>query len=254
MTTTLIGSTGFVGTTLLRQSNFDNCYHSADIGEIDGRHFDCVFCAAAPAKKWYANLHPEEDRACIDALIGHLRTVSAERFVLISTVDVFKSPVNVDENTDIDIEELQPYGYNRRRLELFVNEHFKNRLIVRLPGLVGTGLKKNIIYDFKHQNELSKIESDNVFQFYPMKNLYKDINIALDNGLSLIHLTAAPVSVNEVAKSAFNLNFENHPGKGLVSYDFKTVYGSLWGRNADYQYDKNESLQAIKEYAAEELR
>ena len=81
MTTALIGSTGFVGTTLLRQSNFDNCYHSADIGEIDGRHFDCVFCAAAPAKKWYANLHPEEDRACIDALIGHLRTVSAERFV-----------------------------------------------------------------------------------------------------------------------------------------------------------------------------
>lgn len=251
MATALIGSTGFVGSTLLSQRNFDHCYHSTDIEKIDGRNFDLVICAAAPAKKWYANLHPEEDQATVDSLIGHLRTISAEKFILISTVDVFKSPINVDENSEINLNELQPYGYNRRRLELFVQEHFKSHLIVRLPGLVGTGLKKNIIYDFKYHNEIEKIETDNVFQFYPMKNLLKDITIADENGLKLIHLTAEPVMVKEVAMHAFDMDFENHIGKPLVSYNFKSIHGSLYGKTLDYQYDKAESLKAIKEYAEE---
>ena len=251
MTSALIGSTGFVGTTLLSQRSFDYCYHSTDIDEIDNKEFDLVICAAAPAKKWYANLHPDEDKDCIDSLIGHLKTISAKKFILISTVDVFKSPVNVDENTSITLDELQPYGYNRRRLELFVEENFQSHLIVRLPGLVGTGLKKNIIYDFKNHNEIEKIESDNVFQFYPMKNLLKDITTADNHGLKLVHLTAAPVSVKEVAKSAFNFDFDNHLGKPLVSYDFKTIHGALFGTTPDYQYDKAESLKAIKEYAEE---
>lgn len=90
-----IGSTGFVGSTLLSQRTFDCCYHSTDIAEIDYKEFDLVICAAAPAKKWYANLHPEVDKACIDSLIDHLKTVKAKKFILISTVDVFKSPVRI---------------------------------------------------------------------------------------------------------------------------------------------------------------
>ena len=134
MTSALIGSTGFVGTTLLSQRAFEHCFHSTDIANIDNKEFDLVICAAAPAKKWYANLHPDEDRACIDSLIDHIKTISAKKFVLISTVDVFKSPINVDENTPIILDELQPYGYNRRRLELFVQDNFQSHLIVRLPG------------------------------------------------------------------------------------------------------------------------
>lgn len=251
MKSALIGSTGFVGSTLLSQREFDFCYHSTDIADIDNKEFDLVICAAAPAKKWYANLHTNDDRACIDSLIDHLKTVRAKKFILISTVDVFKSPVNVDENSTIILDDLNPYGYNRRRLELFVEKYFSSNLIVRLPGLVGSGLKKNIIYDFKNHNEIEKIESDNVFQFYPMKNLLKDINKADELGLDLVHLTACPVSVKEVAKFAFDLDFNNHTGKPLISYDFKTVYGTLFGKIRDYQYDKEESLKAIKEYADE---
>ena len=203
MNTALIGSTGFVGNTLLSQKEFNYCYHSTNIQEIDGKEFDCVFCAAAPAKKWYANSHPNEDKKSIDSLIFHLKKIKTKFFILISTVDVFKNPINVNEKSPINLEELLPYGYNRRILEIFIANNFKKHLIVRLPGLVGKGLKKNIIYDFKNNNEIEKIESDNIFQFYPMKNLSKDIEIAIRNNISLIHLTAAPVSVNEVALYAF---------------------------------------------------
>ena len=249
MTSALIGSTGFVGTTLLRQRTFDDCYHSTDIQNIDGKEYDLVVCAAAPAKKWYANLHPEEDRNCIDGLISHLSNVKTKLFVLISTVDVFKNPVGVDENTEIKLDELQAYGLNRRRLELFVEKHFSKYLIVRLPGLVGTGLRKNVIYDFKHDNDIEKIETRNVFQFYPMKNLWQDVENALDKDLKFVHLTAAPVSVKELAKEAFSIDFENNLEKPLVSYDFGTVFGDFWHKSGRYQYSKEESLQAIKEYA-----
>ena len=84
--------------------------------------------------------------------------------VLISTVDVFKNPYLADENTPVEMEGLSAYGLNRRRLELFVQEHFANVLIVRLPGLVGRWLKKNILFDFHNNNQVEKIDSRGVFQ------------------------------------------------------------------------------------------
>ena len=73
-----------------------------------------------------------------------------KKLVLISTIDVFTSPKGVDERSEIDTGNLQPYGYNRYQLELWVREHYPDALIVRLPGLFGKNIKKNFIYDFIH--------------------------------------------------------------------------------------------------------
>src|SRR5436190_17375580 len=67
----LIGASGFVGTTLQRQTHFDALYRSTNIGQIDGLSFDVVVCAGAPAQKWLANRDPSGDRAKIDDLISH---------------------------------------------------------------------------------------------------------------------------------------------------------------------------------------
>lgn len=70
--------------------------------------------------------------------------------MLISTIDVYKNPVDVDEDTVIDTDGLQAYGLNRYYLEQWVEEGFPDHLIIRLPGLYGKNLKKNFIYDFIH--------------------------------------------------------------------------------------------------------
>lgn len=256
MKTALIGCTGFVGSTLRRSTSFDDGFHSTDINRIDGNSYDLIVSAAAPAKKWLANQKPVEDAAAIDGLIQHLRTVKANAFVLVSTVDVFQSPVRVDEQSEISLEGLQPYGYNRRRLEIFVREHFELSLIVRLPGLVGPGLRKNIIYDFLNHNNLDRIDSRHVFQFYPMVNLWTDIQKALKSGLNLVHLTAEPVSVAEVARVGFGQNFTQIiDGMTPVRYDFRTLYANLWGREGGaYQYSREDSLRAICDYAETEKR
>jgi nucleoside-diphosphate-sugar epimerase len=244
----LIGYSGFVGSTLMKQVQFDELYRSTNIGDIEGRSFDLVVCAGAPAQKWVANANPEEDERNINHLIGHLERIKTRLFILISTVDVFKVPINVTEETVVDEAGLSPYGLNRRKLEKFVRHHFEKHLVVRLPGLVGPGLRKNVVFDMKFNNNIEKIESRGIYQFYPMVNLWKDVERSLELGVNLVHLTAEPIIVSEVAKDVFGLSFKNEIGVP-ARYDFKTIYGPQFSGSHGYQYSKKETLLALRCYA-----
>lgn len=254
MKTALIGYSGFVGSTLLRQTHFDDLYRSTNIEEIRHREYDLVVCAGVPAQKWIANREPRKDLENIERLVEHLKTVHAGCFVLASTVDVFGSPVCVDENTPVDERGLHPYGLHRRHLEKFVEAQFPQHLILRLAGLVGPGLRKNIIYDFHNDNDLHVVESRNVYQFYPMVNLWYDILAALRAGLSLVHLTAEPISVSTVAQEGFGRDFSNELDRPLVRYDMQTCHAAVFGGSGRYQYRSRETLQAIRAYTQSELR
>lgn len=252
MENALIGFSGFVGSTLLKQAHFSALFRSTNIYEIKNREFDSVVCAGAPAQKWIANRDPANDRKKIESLINHLRTIKCKKFVLISTVDVFKEPIGVDESTLVDESGLHGYGLHRRLLEKFVEQHFPDYLIVRLPGLVGPGLRKNVIFDFLNNNNLHAIESRSVFQFYPMINLWYDIQTALEAGLSLVHLTAEPISVADVSLQGFGRPFiqtlENPPAR----YDMQTRHAQIFGSHGQYQYSARETIQSIRTYAQSE--
>ncbi|WP_283151022.1 pyridine nucleotide transhydrogenase [Silvimonas soli] len=252
MTNALIGFSGFVGSTLLRQAHFDALYRSTNIQDIAGEAFDVVVCAGAPAQKWIANRDPEADRQKIESLISHLKTIKCETFVLISTVDVFLQPLGVDEDTAVQETGLHAYGLHRRQLEKFVQEHFPKHLIVRLPGLVGPGLRKNVIYDFLNNNNLVSIESRGVFQFYPMVNLWFDIQVALQAGLTLVHLTAEPISVADVSLLGFGKLFGHQLSGTPARYDMQTLHAAIFGKGGRHQYSASETLLAIRAYAQSE--
>ena len=254
MNDALIGCSGFVGSTLLRQRSFRHLYRSANIADVRNGRFDLVICAAAPAQKWLANREPEHDAANISRLIEHLDTTVCDRFVLISTVDVFEQPSGVDEHTSPGGERLHAYGANRLRLERFVERRFPEGMIVRLPGLVGPGLRKNVIYDFLNGNNLEAIDSRGVFQFYPMVNLWKDIEVALQAGVGLLHLTAAPISVAEIAREGFGRDFVRETSSAPAQYDVRSRHTSLFGAEGRYQYSRRESLLAVRAYAQSEPR
>jgi nucleoside-diphosphate-sugar epimerase len=248
MNNALIGFSGFVGSTLMKQALFNSLYRSTNITDILGKTFDTVVCSGAPAQKWIANKEPEQDKKNISGLIANLESVSAKKFILISTVDVFKNPIDVNESTPIDLSNLHPYGENRYMLEKFVSENFSDYLIVRLPGLVGPGLRKNIIFDFQNDNNVAQVDSRSVFQFYPMVNLWLDIQNAINNNIKLIHLTSEPISVAEVANLGFGIEFNNHVSTSPAYYDFKSIHSEA----KDYQYSKREIVQAIRSYAQSE--
>lgn len=252
MENALIGYSGFVGATLLKQTSFEKLYRSTNINEIKGKSFDTVVCAGAPAQKWIANREPEEDRNKIVGLMKNLSAISCKTFILISTVDVFNVVDDVNEDSSIDESSLHPYGLHRRMLEKFVAKTFPNHLIVRLPGLVGPGLRKNIIYDLLNSNNVSVIDSRALFQFYPMVNLWYDIQIALTAGLKLVHLTAAPIAVAEVSIKGFGKKFDNALGGEPVIYNMQTRYAQLYGASDSYQYNIQNTLMAIRAYVQSE--
>lgn len=250
----LLGFSGFVGSTLRKQREFQRAVRSVDVNSIVGGSFGLAVCAAAPAQKWIANKAPDDDRRNIESLIGKIDSIACKRFVLISTVDVFANPIGVDESTEINEAELHAYGLHRRMLEKFVEKRFTNGLIVRLSGLVGPGLRKNVIFDFLNDNNLHAIDSRQVFQFYPMVNLWYDIETALNAGLKLVHLTAEPISVADVASKGFNREFTQALARPPARYDMRSVHSELFGGKGGYQYSIRESIQAIRAYAQSEPR
>ncbi len=249
----LIGFSGFVGSTLMAQKAFEKHYRSSNISEIEGQKFDLVVCAGAPAQKWMANKNPKEDWKNIENLICHLGKIKCDRFILISTVDVFHNPVEVDETTAIQEEGLHSYGLHRWRLEKFVKKQFSRHLIIRLPGLVGPGLRKNVLFDFLNNNNLNLVDSRSVFQFYPMDKFWDDISHVLESNINLIHFTAEPISVSEIAEKGFEIMFNQElSNKAFARYDMQTIHAALFGSETRYQYSFDDSILAIKAYADSE--
>jgi len=249
----LIGYTGFVGTNLLRQRSFDACFNSSNIDQMAGRSFDLVVCCGARAEKWKANADPEADLDNIEKLTRALANVNATKLVLISTVDVFLNPASVDEDSPTPMTGLHAYGRNRRRLEQIVAGRFDAH-IIRLAGLYGPGLKKNAIYDLLHDNDVHKIDSRAVFQFYDVTRLWADIEVAMDNELPLVHLPPEPVSVSDVARAAFDIEFTNEVASTVARYDIHTKHASLFGGEGQYTQTKIAELAGISAFVTGERR
>jgi nucleoside-diphosphate-sugar epimerase len=248
----LIGHTGFVGGNLQRQGRYSDLYNSRNVGELAGRSFELVVSAGCKAAKWIANQDPAADRAGIQSLMRALERVQAERFVLISTIDVHPRPIGVDEADEPVLAEGQPYGRHRLELEHFVRARFPRALIVRLPGLFGAGLKKNAIYDFLHDNRLDLIHQDGVFQFYDLAGIEADVQRCLAAGLTLVNFATEPVTTREIARTAFGREFANTLPPPAPRYDFWTRHASVWGRQGHYLATRAEVLEGICRFVAAE--
>ena len=248
MAQALIGYTGFVGSNLDRQMAFTHRYNSSNISSIENENFDLLICAGVAAKKWLANAEPEKDKKGIDDLLKHLQSIQCRKLVLISTIDVYPAPLAVDETTVIDVDLCSSYGRNRLLLERTLSNIF-DTTIIRLPGLFGTGLKKNVIYDFLNNHNIDQIHPGGVFQFYCLTHLARDIAIAMERDIRILNITAEPVHVEELAMLCRDARFAN-PGIETVpaSYDVRSVYADLFGGRNGYLYSKQQVLNDLQQY------
>ena len=298
----LVGHTGFVGNNLYRYGSFELGVNSGSVREAYGTKPDLCVYAGLRAEKYLANQQPEKDWQMIEQAKENIRMIKPQKLVLISTIDVFKSPLAVYEDSAIDMDGLQPYGYNRRVLENWVRENYPEALIVRLPGLFGEGIKKNFIYDIINvipfmlsetkmgelssqeaaieeyyeiqdngfwkcrnlnegeknalRNILSRVnfsalqftDSRSEFQFYPLKRLWSDIKIALENKIELLHTATEPISAGEIYKFLYGREFMNETAGVPAKYDYRTRYSGLYRRDGGYIMCKEEVLLEIQNF------
>lgn len=248
MKTALIGYTGFVGGNIAEQHDFDDLYNSKNMSEIEGCDYDLVVSAANKAEMWRINQEPEIDRAEIEEFIGHISKAKIKKLVLISTVGVYKDPNGSDEDTPIETDGLTPYGLNRYHLEQFCRDNF-DTTIVRLPGLFGQGLKKNVIFDLLNDNNVDRIHTDGVYQYYNLANIWNDITTAMENSLPLVNLATQPVATEELIRECFGRTFVNKPADSSPAvWDMHSKYAHEYGGEGSYLYTKEQVLADVKKF------
>jgi nucleoside-diphosphate-sugar epimerase len=253
MNTLIIGHRGFVGGNLANLLPGATGVGRADIGSIAGNSFADIYCAAPQAKKWWANQNPDQDRQEVDDLIAGCRRISCRnKFILFSTVDVYDPPSG---NTELDLPqaEAHPYGANRFYLEKCITEHFGSKAkVIRLPALVGQGLKKNVIYDLIYDNNVEQINANSAFQWFNLAFLGDILKMTdqLENS-RLINVASEPLPTVDLVRACFphhldRLNWQATP----IGYDMRTVLGV--GGNP-YLYSKDEVLEYhLKPFIAEQ--
>jgi len=245
MKSALIGYTGFVGSNILEQHQFDETYNSKNFRAMHEREYGDVVCAGISAVKWLANKNPAEDKQKIQALEDVLSTIKAERFILISTIDVYPGIQGEDESYDCAAVPNNAYGTHRLEFEQFCKQYFSDCYIIRLPGLFGKGLKKNVIFDLLNHNCLDMINPESSFQYYDLSNIWSDIVKVLSSETHLVNLFTEPVTTQAIIDQFFSgETFDNLAGNASpeTHYSLKSQYDGLWGGSDGYIYDQEQVL------------
>lgn len=220
----LVGHTGFVGSNICKSYSFDRVYNSKSIVSAFGTNPELLVYSGVRAEKFMANKDPEKDLEIIQNAILNIKRINPVNMVLISTIDVYKSAIHVNEDTAIDTEDLQPYGRNRYYLENWVQENIKDYLIIRLPGLYGENIKKNFIYDLIHVipsvlnevkytelNSIDNLISEYYFKqdsgFYKCKNLYSEQRTLLKEYFNKVGFSALNFTDSRGCFQFYNLKY-----------------------------------------------
>lgn len=262
----VVGATGFVGSNLVGQLRRAGMPPAAAISSSEWHEvrsmprFGTAIVAAPHARKWWAAIHPEDDRRICEALADELLAVDSKRLVLLSTIDATGLTSGFDEDSARD-EPANPYGMNRLWLERRLQSARAGVSVVRLPGLFGDGLKKNVLFDMLNGREISGVHPDDQYQWYSVDWLLRDIALVLGIGANRVFLTCEPIAVREVvlecmpsmAHSLASASVDLQ--RGPISYGLTSKYASLWPTSTNgFQYDRRAVLGALRPFMTPELR
>jgi dTDP-4-dehydrorhamnose reductase len=244
----LIGSTGFVGSHLRNQYSFEYQVHRPNVSSIRNGDFNLVVCAGLPAEKWKVEKEPESDWQNLKELAGVISTITAKQAVLISSIDIFQNASNPTELTFPDIGGEHAYGNHRAWFEMFFRTKFPNGLIVRLPGLFATDVRKNFVHDLLNdkQDQYSKINGQSQFQYFDITQTWSLIAKSIQQGLTLLNVATEPVFAYEIAK-IFDVELKSD--SKLVRYTMQSIYSELFGGHDGYLRTSSEVLNGIKNIA-----
>ena len=151
----VMGGEGFVGSAILRALRADGrtciALTRRNYEEHRGGKCEVFINANGNSSKVLASRDPGFDfDASVRTTRRALLDFEAERFVQLSSCDVYpdcSGPESTDECTPIDHSLQSPYGFHKSLAEACVRHGARRWLILRMGGFVGSGLRKNAIYD-----------------------------------------------------------------------------------------------------------
>ena len=246
----LIGNSGLVGKNLLKHQQFDATFNSSNINDLPSVFVDGsdVVLSCLPATKWQINQNKLKDLQNIHNIINTLAQCAFNNIVLISTIDVYlDSPLGVDELFDPTINTLH-YGSHRLLFEKMVRDllNYKSLHVFRLPALFGDHLKKNVLFDLLHNNNVDKINLNTYYQWYDLGRLHDDIKHYTTNYHGgTFNLFTQPVYTADIVHEFFPGVNVGYSGD-LVWYNWKTQHHA-----SGYILDGAQVMQDIENFLYE---
>ena len=95
------------------------------------------------------------------------------------------------------------------------------------------------------------VNSKSSFQYYYLKNLWKDIQKTVNHGIKIMNLFTEPLSTGEVLSDFFPQKKVGEKASPEVHYDLHTKHARYWGKNAPYIYTKNEIMKQLSVFVQE---
>ena len=212
----LLGSNGTIGQSILSTMPVDHVYNSLTVNPATVDH---LIVAAPSGNRLAVNRGLIDDAAAISNVIALTRQINPARITLISTVDVATAPDSV-------------YGANRGRLEDELSAGFPTT-VLRLSTLIGPTIKKNILFDIKHNSFLEYANANAVIQWCLLADLPRLISNTEPG--TVLNVVSEPIPNRDVLKM-FCPDLKLNIGAEIV-YD-----------QTPYIYTRQQILDAMREY------
>ena len=214
---------GLIGKRLQKFVSPTHIFDSKSILDLPMYEYDTVYVAAPSANRVWVSENPDADTASTEILIRCLLMAKTKRVVLISTCDTQINPDSV-------------YGANRLKLENMVKSWYHYYHIIRLPGLIGDDITKNILYDIKHRTPWAdSINTGTRQQWYILDDLEKDLkDIMARTSMTIDNLVSEPISNKEIVTLFHEPTDRIEKG---ITYNLMP-----------YKYTKEEIFEAIRLY------
>lgn len=260
----LAGYTGFIGSNIFaRASNrIDGIFNTQNIEKAYGLEPDVLIYAGLKPDKELAERAPYQHLEKVLEAQETIRKINPYKLVLISSTDVYKNPVGVDEENSVfavgsdkaDNKGILPYNLNRYYFEEWVRKYYPESLIVRLAIPYGLNYKHNNIKRFADEREMKRVDSKSKYQFYPLSRIWEDIQTALAENLTLVNLTSEPITAGELYRGLTGKEFpqrkDKEPDRRLMeTYDVMSVHAPLFGGTEHYICKKGEIMASIRQFA-----
>lgn len=227
----IIGGKGFVGSAIARSCQHRRLEYKVlaheTIEQFSGTSCDLLINANGNSKKFMADRDPLwEFDASVRSVRASLVNILTDRYVHLSSCDVYPDcscPEKSRENQVLDVTRQSTYGFHKYMAEQCVMRNASEWLIFRMGGFVGSGLKKNAIYDILHGGPLW-LSPESALQFI---NVDTAANIILDLALSerkseIYNLCGTGVIQLSEVLSAVGGEVECKPGCSAVRYEVST--------------------------------
>jgi dTDP-4-dehydrorhamnose reductase len=225
----LVGYTGFVGSNISSQVEFDALFNSKNISHSFNLNPDLCIYAGVKAEKYVANINPVEDLKHIEESFENIVKINPKKLILISTIDVYDQTSNLNEDYNSDERNLNPYGKNRLILENRVLNHFNDVHIVRLPSLFGQNLRKNFIFDIINPIP-AKLSSSKFNEIIGKNAFFTKIYRKIDDNFYVIDKNT-PITNDEILSNldavSFNSLFFTDSRSEFQFYNLATIYKDL---------------------------